>query len=551
MTTPTARWTAAVSGMTCDACERHVTNAVEAIGGRDVSASWSEGTATFNAAGIDEAALGAAVRDAGYELGEVRRTGDLQPVADGDDVEWDLAIIGSGSAAFAAAIKATEAGARVVVIEKGTPGGTCVNVGCVPSKALLVAAEAHHRGRSHAFAGVAHIAGGQPDLAAIVAQKDELVGALRQAKYLDLIDAYGFTLRHGTARFIDADTISVDDEPLRAANYLIATGARPALPPIEGLDAVDYLTSTSALELTEVPARLAVVGANAIGLELGQAFAHLGADVTFLDIAERVAPFEEPEISGALTDVLVGDGAHAVTGAQIKRVSQAADGTVTIEGDLADLGTTLTVDRVLVATGRAPNTAELNLGSAGVDVDRRGFVVVDEFLRTTNTRVWAAGDVTASPQFVYVSASEGAIVADNAISGAKRSTDYRTLPRVIFTTPQLAAVGLTEAQAAEAGFDVMTSVLPIAHVPRAIVNRDTRGLIKLVADRTTDRLLGVHVLAEGAGEVIQAGVYALMAGLTITEIAGAFHPYLTMAEGLKLAAQTFHRDVAKLSCCAA
>ena len=176
--------------------------------------------------------------------------------------------------------------------------------------------------------------------------------------------------------------------------------------------------------------------------------------------------------------------------------------------------------------------------------------MVDEFLRTTNTRVWAAGDVTASPQFVYVSASEGAIVADNAISGAKRSTDYRTLPRVIFTTPQLAAVGLTEAQAAEAGFDVMTSVLPIAHVPRAIVNRDTRGLIKLVADRTTDRLLGVHVLAEGAGEVIQAGVYALMAGLTITEIAGAFHPYLTMAEGLKLAAQTFHRDVAKLSCCA-
>lgn len=551
MTTPTARWAAEVFGMTCDACERHVTNAVKATGGSDVSASWREGTATFNAAGIDEAALGAAVRDAGYELGAVRRTGDLQPVTDGGDLEWDLAIIGSGSAAFAAAIKATEAGARVVMIEKGTPGGTCVNVGCVPSKALLVAAEAHHRGRSHAFAGIAHIAEGQPDLAAIVAQKDELVGALRQAKYLDLIDAYGFTLRHGTARFIDADTISVDDEPLRAANYLIATGARPALPPIEGLDAVDYLTSTSALELTEVPARLAVVGANAIGLELGQAFAHLGADVTFLDIAERVAPFEEPEISGALTDVLVGDGAHVVTGAQIKRMSQAADGTVTIDGDLADLGSTLTVDRVLVATGRAPNTAELNLGPAGVDVDRRGFVVVDEFLRTTNTRVWAAGDVTASPQFVYVSAFEGAIVADNAISGAGRSTDYRTLPRVIFTTPQVAAVGLTEAQAAEAGFDVIASVLPLAHVPRAMVNRDTRGLIKLVADRTTDRLLGVHVLAEGAGEVVQAGVYALMAGLTITEVAGAFHPYLTVAEGLKLAAQTFHRDVAKLSCCAA
>ena len=526
-TANTVHWTAEVSGMTCDGCERHV------------------------ARGVEDAAHGVAVRDAGYELGGLRRTGDLQPVNGGDDFDWDLAIIGSGSAAFAAAIKATEAGARVVMIEKGTPGGTCVNVGCVPSKALLVAAEAHHRGHSHDFAGVAHIAGGTPDLGAIVAQKDELVGALRQAKYLDLIDTYGFTLRHGTARFVDADTITVDDEPLRAANYLIATGAHPALPPIEGFDTVDYLTSTSALELTTVPARLAVVGANAIGLELGQAFAHLGADVTFLDIAERVAPFEEPEISAALTEVLLGDGAHVVTGAQIKRFSQAADGTVTIEGDLANLGSTLTVDRVLVATGRAPNTAELNLEAAGVAVDRRGFVVVDEFLQTTNTRVWAVGDVTASPQFVYVSAAEGAIAADNAISGTGRRTDYRTLPRVIFTTPQVAAVGLTEARAVEAGFDVITSLLPLAYVPRAIVNRDTRGLIKLVADRTTDRLLGAHVLAEGAGEVIQAGVYALMSGLTTTEIARAFHPYLTMAEGLKLAAQTFHRDVAKLSCCAA
>lgn len=178
-------------------------------------------------------------------------------------------------------------------------------------------------------------------------------------------------------------------------------------------------------------------------------------------------------------------------------------------------------------------------------------MVVDEHLRTTNPRVWAAGDVTASPQFVYVSASEGALVADNAISSAGRSVDYRTLPRVTFTTPQLAAVGLTEADVTAAGHQVATSVLPLDHVPRAIVNRDTRGLIKLVADAATDRLLGVHVVAEGAGEVIQAGVYALRAGLTTTEMAGAFHPYLTMAQGLKLAAQTLTRDVAKLSCCAA
>lgn len=238
-------------------------------------------------------------------------------------------------------------------------------------------------------------------------------------------------------------------------------------------------------------------------------------------------------------------------GAQINRVRGAADGTVTLEGDLGDLGSTVIVDRLLVATGRSPNTTELNVGAAGVEVDDRGFVVVDEYLHTTNPRVWAAGDVTASPQFVYVAAYEGALAAGNALIGDRQPIDYRTLPRVTFTAPQIAAVGLTEAQAIGAGFDVVTSVLPLAYVPRAIVNRDTRGLIKLVADRGTDRLLGVHALADGAGEVIQAGVYALMAGLTVADIAGAFHPYLTMAESLKLAAQTFNRDVSKLSCCAA
>lgn len=463
---------------------------------------------------------------------------------------FDLAVIGAGSAAFAAAIKATEAGARVVMIEKAIPGGTCVNVGCVPSKALLVAAETHHRATAHSVAGVPHSAGGV-DLTAIVAAKDELVETLRQAKYIDLLDDYGIEFRTGTAVFVDAGTIAVDGEPVTATSYLIATGASPALPPVEGLADVDHLTSTSALELTELPARLAVIGANAIGLELGQAFSRLGSDVTFLDIAERIAPFEEPEISAALTGVLLDDGSQVVTGAQIRRVSQASDGTVTLEGDLGDLGSTLQVDRVLVATGRAPNTTALNLDAAGVRTDRRGFVVVDEHLRTSNPRVWAAGDVTSSPQFVYVSAAEGALAADNAIAGAGRTTDYSALPRVTFTSPQVAAVGLTEAQATEAGLDVVTSVLPLSHVPRALVNGDTRGLIKLVADAATDRLVGVHVLADGAGEVIQAGVYALMAELTVTEIAAAFHPYLTMAEGLKLAAQTFNRDVAKLSCCAA
>ncbi|MGH9137985.1 MAG: mercury(II) reductase [Acidimicrobiales bacterium] len=546
----TTRWVAGIGGMTCDTCERHIERAVRQAGGTDARVSWRDGTATFAGDDVEASTLAAAVDEVGYTLRSLqpaRPTGASGP-GGGD---FDLAVLGSGSAAFAAAIRASEAGARVVLIEKATPGGTCVNVGCVPSKALLAAAETYWRGRHHNFDGIPHLNGAVPDLAAIVAQKDELVAELRQAKYLDLVEGYGFELRQGTARFVDAGTIAVDGEMLTAASYLIATGAHPALPPIEGLDAVDYLTSTTALDLTELPRSLAVVGANAIGLELGQAFSHLGVEVTFLDIAERIAPFEEPEISAALSAILTADGARVVTAARIQRATQTADGTVVVEGDLGALGSRLDTARVLVATGRAPNTADLNLSAAGVEVDERGFVVIDDHGRTSNRRAWAAGDVTPSPQFVYVAAAQGALVADNAVSGATRRLDYTALPRVTFTTPQVAAVGLTEAEAAAAGHDVATAILPLDHVPRAIVSRDTRGLVKLVADRQSDLLLGVHVLAPGAGDVVQAGVYALMAGLTVADVAGAFHPYLTMAEGLKLAAQTFHRDVAKLSCCAA
>lgn len=560
-------WTAEVTGMTCEACGRHVAEAVAAAGGRHPRVSWRTGTATFEGS-ADLGALADGLARAGYGLRDVRPAeGGGLPAGDGEEgasrrrpapagavagpdgaAEFDLAILGSGSAAFAAAITATEAGARVVMVERSTVGGTCVNVGCVPSKALLVAADTHHRVTSHRIPGVPH-GRGEPDLAAIVAAKDELVAGLRRAKYLDLIDAYGFELRRGTARFADPGTITVDGEPLVASRYLIATGASPTMPPVPGLADVDPLTSTTALELTEVPRRLAVIGANAIGLELGQAFSRLGSKVTFLDIAPRIAPFEEPEISEALTAALVAEGAAVAVGVRIERVDGTPGGPVVIEGDLGAVGSRLEADRILVATGRRPNTDELNLDAAGVKTER-GFVVVDEHLRTSNPRVWAAGDVTASPQFVYVAAAEGALAARNALGGSG-TTDYRTLPRVTFTSPQIAAAGLTEAQAAEAGLEPVSSVLPLSHVPRAIVNGETSGLIKLVADRRTGRLLGVHVLAEGAGEVVQAGVYALMAGLTVTGIAEAFHPYLTMAEGLKLAAQTFTRDVTRLSCCAA
>lgn len=462
--------------------------------------------------------------------------------------EHDLLVLGAGSAAFAAAITARQAGRRVALVESGVLGGTCVNVGCVPSKALLAAGEAAWQAGQLLFDGVPR-AHGTVDVAALVAAKDQLVGQLRQAKYADLVDAYGFEVIAGRGRFVDPETVEVAGRRIAAGAFLIATGASPAAPPVPGLAEAGYLTSTTALEVKEVPRRLAVLGANAVGLELGQYFLHLGAEVAFIDTADRIAPFEEPEVSTILAEVLKERGARVLTGARVRAVRRREDLRV-LNVELGDQVIEVAVDELLVATGRRPNTAGLGLAAARVAVDERGAVAVDAGLRTSNPRVWAAGDVTGAAQLVYVSAYHGALATENALLGGDREVDYTGLPRVIFTTPQLSGAGLTEAQARRAGHEVKVAVLPLSAVPRALVARDPHGVVKLVANANTDRLLGASMLGPGAGDVIQSAVLAIRYGITTAELAATFHPYLTMAEGLKLAAQSLTRDIATLSCCA-
>ncbi|HLI45543.1 MAG TPA: mercury(II) reductase [Acidimicrobiales bacterium] len=541
----------AVRGMTCDDCAHRVTTALESAGAEGVVVDWRAGEARFSfSEQLDEPRLRGAVEHAGYRPGELRLSGGVLPEVAGDaGFDYDLVVLGAGSAAFAAAIRAADAGRTVALVEQGTLGGTCVNVGCVPSKALLRAGELAWAAGHHPFTGLSTTSG-PVDLAALVAQKDELVRMMRQTKYADLVADYGFTVIPGHARFSDPETLEVDDRRLRARAYLVATGASPAAPPVPGLAEAGYLTSTSALEVTEVPRRLAVIGANAIGLELGQFFLHVGAEVTFVDVAERIAPFEEPEISEALEAALRAEGARIHTSAQVVSVRRTTDHVevvIEVEGRRIEL----VADELLVATGRRPNTEGLGLEKAGVELDGRGALVVDDELRTSNPRIFGAGDVTGAPQFVYVSAYEGALAVDNALLGVGRRTDFTGLPRVTFTSPQIAGAGLTEAQARAGGAAVETSVLPLTAVPRALVNHDTAGLVKLVAEVGTGRLLGASVLAEGAGDVIQSAVLAIRHGITIEELSSTFHPYLTMVEAMKLAAQTFTRDVERLSCCAA
>jgi len=551
MTGTTRRATLEVAGMTCTGCEHHVAAALERAGAEQASADFRLGVARFALPwGVDEAGLRAAVTQAGYTPGTLRAESPGAPAAPGTgDGDYDLLVLGAGSAAFVAAIRGRDAGYRVALAEAGTLGGTCVNVGCIPSKALLAAGAAYWAAGHPRFAGITTSAG-PVDLAALVAQKDELVAALRQEKYSGLVGAYGFEVLPGHAAFTGPDTVEVAGRVIRPGAVLIATGASPAAPPIPGLAEAGYLTSTTALDLKAVPARLAVIGASAVGLELGQFFGHLGSAVTFLEVADRIAPFEEPEVSLALTEVLRGQGATIHAPAQVLAVERDGDARA-VRASVDGTETVIDADEILVATRRRPNTAGLGLDAAGVATDTRGAVVTDERLRTANPRVWAAGDVTGAPQFVYVAAYHGALAAANALLGEDRAADLAGLPRVIFTTPPAAGAGLTEAQAEAAGYQVTTSVLPASAVPRALVNHDTAGVTKLVADAATGVLLGASVVGDGAGDVIQSAVLAVRHHITAAELGATFHPYLTTAESLKLAAQAFTRDVARLSCCAA
>lgn len=456
--------------------------------------------------------------------------------------DYDFLIIGSGGAAFAAAIRAAGLGARCALIERGAIGGTCVNIGCVPSKTLLAAAHRRHAATTNPFLGAPTAAG--IDLSALIAQKDELVAELRQAKYLDLAESYGFEIIHAAARFADEDSVLLDDgRRLRAPSYLVATGAEPAVPDLPGLAEVGYLTSTTAMQLDTVPRRLVVIGGGFVGMEQGQLFAHLGASVTIIG---RLAPRAEPEMARRMTDIFTDDGIAVVADRAIAIEAGSVGHAVLTAG-----GGRVEGDAILVATGRSPRVADLDVAAAGIELDSRGFIKVDATQRTTNPRIHAAGDVAGGPQFVYAAATQGAIAAENAIGGAARTVDYRGLPSVIFTSPSLASAGLSEPEAIAAGHRCDCRVVELTNVPRAIANRDTRGAIKIVIDADTRNVLGVHAIADGAGEMMLAATYAIKFGLTVEQLADTWAPYLTMSEGVKLTAQSFHRDIKQLSCCAA
>jgi mercuric reductase len=475
------------------------------------------------------------------------------------DSKFDLVILGSGSTAFAAAIRAAELGKTAAMIEMRTLGGTCVNRGCLPSKNLIEAARIVWEAAHPRYKGLKP-AKMKLDFAELISQKQEVVQSYRDKKYQSLVyEEDKIKVFEGKAELVDAHTVRAGEQILIGEQILVATGTRPTIPTIEGLDNVPYLTSDllttdEVQELTELPESMIIVGAGYIALELGQMFHRFGTKVTILERSQVILPRYEPEVSDSLTFILRQEGLKIVTEAQAVRVVQKSKNKIEVTAKVNGKEQTFTAQKLLIATGREPNTDGIGLEKVGVALDERGFVKVNEELQTTIANIWAAGDVigiqTNSQPATPVGAHDGVIVAKNALDGAHQKVDHRVVPRVIFTDPQVAVVGQTDEEVVGSGIRCWCGTITLDLVPRAGATHQTQGIAKIVIDRDTQEVKGVSLVMPNAGEVIHEAAMAMRFHAKLEDYIDMIHVYPTMAEALKIAAISYFKDPAKLSCCA-
>ncbi|MCL5429032.1 MAG: mercury(II) reductase [Chloroflexi bacterium] len=475
------------------------------------------------------------------------------------EADFDLLILGSGSTAFAAAIRAAELGKTAAMTEMRTLGGTCVNRGCLPSKNLIEAARIVWESAHPRYDGL------KPekieiDFEKLISQKQGVVRSYRDKKYQSIVsEEERIKVIAGKAKLIDAHTAVVGDEKISGDQVLIATGSRPAIPLIEGLDKVKYLTSDlltsgESSELTELPQSLVIIGGGYIALELGQMFHRFGVKVTILERGRKILPHYEPEVSRALSNILRAEGVNLVTSASVIRVLQRSQNEIEVTALINNQEQSFSAQKLLVATGRLPNTDEVGTKTVGIELDQQGFVNVTEELQTNIPNIWAAGDVignhAGSQLATPVGARDGVVAAMNALGNAHRKVDHRVIPRTIFTDPQVATVGMTDAEANATGLRCWCGTIPLELVPRAGATHQTNGLAKMVINRDSQEVLGVSLVMPNAGEVIHEAAMAMKFHAKLEDFIDLIHVYPTMAEALKIAAISYFKDPTKLSCCA-
>ncbi|MFA3781500.1 FAD-dependent oxidoreductase [Melioribacteraceae bacterium 4301-Me] len=579
-----------ISGMTCEHCAKTIEKRVSAVEGlisKSVSFLEKEGLFQFDVEKTSAAEIIKTINSIGnYKVVDEIRDFNHDKVG----TKYDLIIIGGGSAAFSAAIKASELGKKVLMINDGLPiGGTCVNVGCVPSKTLIRTAEQFHIANHPNFSSIKP-SESKINFKEVIRQKTELVEELRQHKYVDVLkDDPNVTIIKSYGKLIDKNTVEADGKKFSSENILIATGSSTFIPDLPGLNETGYLTNETLYELEELPEHLIVIGGRYIALENAQMFARLGSKVTILQRSLRILPDEMPDITESLKEYLVEEGIEVITGTKIKSVNK-INGKVVINASVRDEDKVIEGSHIFVATGRKGNTQGFGLEELGIELHKNSFIKTNEFLQTSIPNIYAAGDVTGEYLFVYSAAYEGALAVQNMFgedlinndlsfprkwesindeidsrlsadkAGLRENNttnitfkvkkDYSVFPWVIFTDPQVAGVGMDENQAYKNKIDYEVSTIQLSDIPRSLAARNTKGFIKLIRNKQTDKLIGARILASEGSELLMEISLAIKYGITVKELKQMFHPYLTLSEGVKLAAISFDKDVNKLSCCA-
>ena len=543
-----------ISGMTCGGCARSIEKRFDGKKGiisKSVSHPERIGTFVYNPEKIDRDEIIAAINMGNFKVENI--IGE-DSGSEKKKTQYDLIIIGGGSAAFSAAIKAEGLGLKTMMVNGGLDfGGTCVNVGCVPSKNIIRAAETVYHATHSNFPGI-RPKGADVDFEKIIKDKKGLVATMQQKKYMDVVSGFNnLKLIKGWAEFIDEKTIAINgEEKYSAQKFIIATGATTNIPNIEGLDKINYLTNISLFDLEELPKSMTIMGAGYIGLEIAMAYNRLGTKIRIIEYTDRVLRSQTPDISEEIEKYMRGEGIELLPNYRAIKFTQNDGGIIinckTPDGEIIELNEP---GKILVATGTRLNTFKLGLENTGLELTDKGHIKVTGKMQTNLPHIFAAGDAVNTPPYVYTAAFEGKTAVENAFAAATAgSADYSALPWVVFTDPQIAGAGMDEIQAEAQGISFEISKLPLSEIPRCVAANDIRGFIKLIRNTETDKLIGARIVAPEGGELIQQLSMAIKYGITVKKLAESFYPYLTLSEGIKLAAITFGKDVSKLSCCA-
>ncbi len=463
---------------------------------------------------------------------------------------FDLIIIGGGAGAFAAAIRANELGSKTALINAGLPlGGTCVNVGCVPSKTLLYAGEILHHAKHHGVAGV-ELEVKNFDFQKVVQDELSLVEKLRQEKYEKVLkNLEHVTAIEGKAVFVSKSEVDVNGERLSADKFIIAAGSTATVPPIEGIREVGFITHIGALKQEIQPKELIIIGAGPLGLEFAQMFSRFGTKVTVLQRGDSIFPHSEKTLTDRLAEVLSKEGITIKTNVEVKSARK-ENGKKIISYLASGKSEEVSGDEILLAAGKTPNTQGLGLDVVGVEISKQQAVVVNQYFQTSNKNIFAVGDVTNAPVRLETTAGrEGTLAAENALKGTQLFIDYNTVPYAIFTDPQLAGVGFTEDEQMKQMGVCACRTVSFADVPKAIIMRRTEGMIKMAIHPQTKQILGVHILAPNAGELIAEAMMLIKNKNTIDDVVNSLPMFPTLSEAIKIVALSFTKDISKLSCC--